>query len=35
LGANLARQPENRAVFEAIDLIADAVAAPARARSAS
>jgi UDP-N-acetylglucosamine:LPS N-acetylglucosamine transferase len=32
---NLARLPENRAVYEVLDLIADAVAGPAEARTAS
>jgi UDP-N-acetylglucosamine:LPS N-acetylglucosamine transferase len=35
LRENLARLPENRAVYEVIDLIAGAVAAPAIARTAS
>ena len=35
LRRNLARLPENRAVYEVLDFIADAVADPAHARSAS
>ena len=35
LRRNLGRLPENRAVYEVIDFIADAVADPAQARSAS